>query len=120
MNKSFKNNVLYSVEMGHYKGKSGKINPNYGNRKLSKIYAENKEYAKQKQSRPGAQNGKAHQVALYDENWNYINTFDCLKYCAEYLIEKGYSKSNPCSLSTNLSTAISKNKLYLKHHFKTA
>ena len=37
---------------------SGMNNPNYGNRKLGLFYKEHPEIAKQKQSRPGKQNGR--------------------------------------------------------------
>lgn len=36
----------------------GENNPNYGNRKLSKFYKEHPEIAKEKQGRPGRQNGR--------------------------------------------------------------
>ena len=36
----------------------GENNPNFGNRKLSAFYAEHPEIAKQKQGRPGKQNGR--------------------------------------------------------------
>lgn len=37
---------------------SGENNPNYGNKKLSNFYKEHPDIAKQKQSRPGKQNGR--------------------------------------------------------------
>lgn len=37
---------------------TGEKKPNYGNRKLSKFYAEHPEVAKEKQSRPGDKNGR--------------------------------------------------------------
>lgn len=43
---------------GNLPDKRGEKNPNYGNRKLSQFYKEHPEIAKQKQSRPGAQNGR--------------------------------------------------------------
>lgn len=37
---------------------TGKNNPNYGNRKLSQFYKEHPDIAKEKQGRPGKQNGR--------------------------------------------------------------
>ena len=58
-------NVLYSRRANRYPDVTGDKNPNYGNRKLSKIYAEDKEYAKEKQSRPLGQNGRAVKCDLF-------------------------------------------------------
>lgn len=118
-----RDNVLYSIKNGNHictKDITGKNNPNYGNKKLSNIYKNNKEYAKEKQARLGDRNGRARRVALYDKHMNYIDTFSCLKYCAEYLIDNGFSKSTPESLSLNISTAIKNEKLYVQHYFKSA
>lgn len=118
-----KENVYYSINQGNHfctKNLNGSNNPNYGNNKLSIIYKNNKELAKLKQSRPGSKNGNAHPVILFDKNHNYIKNFDCLISCAEYLIANGYSKSNPKSLSLNISSAIKTKKLYIKHYFETA
>ncbi|MGN1342041.1 MAG: NUMOD4 domain-containing protein [Bacilli bacterium] len=116
-----KDNVLYSIEKGNHictTDMTGENNPNFGNKKLSKIYKKNKEYAKEKQSRPDDKNGRARKVKLYDKDMNYIETFTCLKFCAKYLIDNGFSKSTPEALSLNISTAIKNKKLYVQHYFK--
>ena len=50
------NNVKRSVV--NLPDRHGKNNSNYGNKKLSQFYKENPDIAKQKQSRPGKQNGR--------------------------------------------------------------
>lgn len=118
-----KENVNYSIKFGNHictRDLSGEKNSNFGNKKLSEIYKSNKEYAKEKQSRPDDKNGRARRVILYDKNMNYVETFTCLKFCAKYLIENGYSNSTPQRLSLNISTAIKKEKLYVQHYFKPA
>ena len=42
----------------NYPDRHGENNSNYGNRKLSQFYKEHPEIAKEKQSRPGTQNGR--------------------------------------------------------------
>lgn len=49
-------NIRYSKE--NYPDKHGENNPNYGNNKLHEFYQSNPEVAKEKQSRPGKQNGR--------------------------------------------------------------
>lgn len=118
-----KDNVLYSIKVGNHvctKDLTGENNPNFGNNKLSEIYKKDKAYAKEKQSRPDDKNGRARKVALYDKYMNYIATFSCLKFCAKYLIDNGFSKSTPEILSLNISAAIKQEKLYIQHYFKIA
>ena len=43
---------------------TGERNPNYGNRKLSAFYAEHKDISIEKQSRPGARNGRSKPVTV--------------------------------------------------------
>lgn len=72
-------NVLYSRRANRYPDVTGDKNPNYGNRKLSKIYAEDKEYAKEKQSRPLGQNGRAVKCDLFKICKNgekFVKTFE--------------------------------------------
>lgn len=85
---SHNDNVKYSKEAGHYVGKFGKDNPNYGNHKLSTIYKNNKELSKEKQSRPGARNGRAKAVDLYVDD-EYINRFNYIGELCKY-IKKEY------------------------------
>lgn len=81
-------NVAYSCERGRYVGKFGEDNPNYGNHKLSQIYAENKEYALEKQSRKGAVNGRAKQCKLICPNGEE-KIFGYQREVVNYLTELG-------------------------------
>lgn len=83
-------NVLYSRRAGRYPDQSGENNSNYGNRKLSKIYAQNKDLAKEKQSRPLGQNGRAIRCNLFaviDGKEELINAFDTQLEAAYWLCE---------------------------------
>ena len=82
-------NVRYSRKAGRYPSQKGELNSNYGNKKLSKIYAENKEYAKEKQGRPGKQNGRCKHCYLYDKNENLVKEFDYQREAVYYLWENG-------------------------------
>lgn len=102
-----------SFQINDYNGKN---NPNYGNRKLSKIYKENLEYAKEKQGRPGIQNGRCVPIAMYSEN--FYKEFPYIGSCVEYIVDSKISKNKAKSIFTNLSLAISNNKEYLGFNFK--
>lgn len=65
---------------------TGDKNPNFGNHKLSKIYKQNKSLSKEKQGRPGIQNGRCQRIELYYDG-NLIKTFDYMRQCCEYLKE---------------------------------
>ena len=86
--------------------KKGKSNPNYGNRKLSKIYANDKEYAKAKQGRPGKRNGRCVPVSLYDANMKLISKFDYYLECADYMLSTGMALGK----KENIAIQISKHK----------
>lgn len=85
-------NILHSRKAGRYPSMVGKNNPNYGNHKLSKIYKENSVLAKEKQSRPGIQNGRCRSVDLYYHG-ELIKSFPYYKLCCEYLMDKLNLKS---------------------------
>ncbi len=89
---SHTDNVKYSHENGRYKRRFGAENSNFGNRKLSEFYSKNPEIALEKQSRKGAQNGKAKPIELYKEG-EFIMKFDYIGDCCEYL-HKNHGFSN--------------------------
>lgn len=98
--------------------KQGEKNPNYGKHTLHKIYSENPELSKEKQSRPGAQNGKAKKIALY-ENGIFIKAFGCIKDCAQYLYDLGYTKYKVKNLTGHIPKSIKTNKpLFNKFTFE--
>lgn len=82
-----KENIAYSYKAGRYKGKFGKENPNYGNNKLHMRYLADKDFAKEKQSRPGGKNGKAKPCSLFHQTKGLIATFEYQREAVYYLVE---------------------------------
>ncbi len=80
-------NVAYSRKAGHYPDYTGEKNPNYGNDTLRLKYAEDKEYAKQKQGRSGGRNGKAKPCKLFHKTKGLIATFEYQREAVHYLTE---------------------------------
>ena len=113
-------NILHSKKNGRYKMRNfkGKNNPNYGNHILSDIYKNNPKLAKEKLSRPGSKNGRSVKVELYDEKMNYIDTFDWIGGCAEYLIKNNFTNATIDNIRNNITLAIKNDKKYLKHYYK--
>lgn len=77
-------NVLYSRKANRYPSQKGELNSNFGNRKLSKKYAEDKSLAKEKQSRPLGQNGRAKKCVLLQGN-KVLGEFNCQREAAYFL-----------------------------------
>lgn len=76
-------NISHTVtNKRHYTARDlhGDKNPNYGNRKLSKRYKD-KELSKQKQARPGTQNGRCVPVVMIEPDGNRT-TFGYIGMCA--------------------------------------
>lgn len=88
-------NVRYSV--CNKPDLTGDKNPNWGNKKLSKIYKENKELSLEKQSRKGAVNGRSVKVRLFEDGV-FIKEFDYVGACCEYMIENGMTTSTVDSM----------------------
>ena len=92
-------------------------NPNYGNRKLSKIYKENPQLALEKQSRKGTQNGRCVKVKLYNKD-NFVKEFSYIGLCLQYLIDIGVSKcKNIESLRSQVNKCIRNNATYKGYRF---
>lgn len=107
---SHANNIRYSVH--RRKDMSGENNPNYGNRKLSQIYADNPELSKEKQGRPGLRNGHCRSIDMY-LNGQLIEHFDYMSLCCVYLIERGYTKTiNPETVRSQINKAVKENGTY--------
>lgn len=87
-------NVHYSYVVGHYVGRFGERNPNYGNDTLHRRYMEDKSFAKEKQSRPGGQNGKAIKCWLQTLDKSEIYKFDFQRAAVSYLIERLHLKED--------------------------
>mgnify|MGYP004647281005 CR=1 FL=1 len=91
---SHKENVLYSRRANRYPNLMGEANPNYGNRKLSAYYKENKEVAKEKQGRPLGQNGKAKPCCLVNLLSDEQLKFSCQREAYYYLCDLGVIELN--------------------------
>ena len=69
-------------------------------------------------SRPNGQNGRAKKVELYDVNYNYISSFDCMSECAKYLTDKHNIKTNINTMITAIKNAALNNKVYKEYRYK--
>lgn len=98
--------------------KFGESNPNYGNRKLHQIYANNPELSKEKQGRPGLQNGRCVPIEVYKVDGEKINQFPYIKGAAEWLLQTEKTKANISTVCANISMAITKQKPYLGFTYK--
>lgn len=94
--RTHKDNVRHSVDAGRYVGKFGGDNPNYGNDTLSRKYKTDKELAKEKQSRPRKQNGRARKCQIItDRIFDDIpHRFDCQRDAADWVIDALGLESN--------------------------
>lgn len=79
-------NIRYSSLYGKRKDICGEKNPNYGNKALSEFYKNNPDVSKEKQSRPGARNGRATPVEIYQDG-KLVHTCAFLGECCLYMNE---------------------------------
>lgn len=111
---SRKDNVNYSnCNRPDYKGEK---NPNYGNHKLSEIYAKNKELAKIKQGRPKLQNGRCRKIKLYIDN-KLIKEFDYIVDCCIYIQEHYSPYSKLESIRCCIDKSVRENRSYKNMYF---
>lgn len=106
---SHQDNVRYSI--CNKPDTNGENNPNYGNKKLSKIYKNNKQYAIEKQGRKGLQNGRCVPIKLY-ENGILVQEFPYIALCCNYLIKQNITNSSAESVRGQINKCIRNNKLY--------
>ena len=115
-----KENVKYSIHNKNHictKDITGVNNPNYGNHSLSVRYANDKELCIEKQSRPGAINGRSRRISVYDGNSEV--EFDYIAKCAMHLISSGITSSDNVNyISTKISRAASSGKELFGMMFK--
>lgn len=90
----------------------GENNPNFGNDTLKKKLIKNPELKLQYYSRPGAQNGRAKTVKIYDKDHNYINTFSTIGEACEYIKGKTNCESLIDTMRANFSRSIKTGKEY--------
>lgn len=112
-------NVHKSIDAGRHictTDLTGDNNPNYGNRTLSKRYADDPLFALEKQSRPRSQNGRAVAISMTDgiTTWR----FPCMMDCADYLIQRGATNARPTSITSHLWYAMKNNSKYLGYTFE--
>lgn len=89
-------NIHYSIKMGNHictTNISGANNPNFGNKTLKRKYAENPILAKENNSRPGGQNGRARAVKLVNLETQEELAFDYMRAAAQYLIENNFTRA---------------------------
>lgn len=108
-------NVRYSV--CNKPDMNGKNNPNYGNKKLSKIYGENPDYALEKQSRKALQNGRCRKIRMFGNEVDL--TFDYMVECIRYIIDNKISNTkNIESIRGQIDKCIRHNRKYKGYSFK--
>lgn len=103
-----KQNVQYTVLANrHYASRdlSGSNNPNYGNRKLSKRYSSDKALCIEKQSRPGAKNGRCVPVIATDIN-GVAKEFAYILECADYIKNKNSITSAISTIALKISNSL--------------
>lgn len=114
-------NIHHTMNSGrHYcqRDLHGENNPNFGNHSLSQRYSSDKKLAKEKQSRPGAKNGRSLKIQAIINEQSLV--FDYIGECAEYLIQNKLVKSKSASnVSAHISKAAKENKKYYGHSFTT-
>ena len=104
-------NVRYSAQAGRKGNITGERNPNWGNRKLSQKYAEHPDLAKQCQSRPGTQNGRATSVTVYRSTENgreFVASFSYLGEASVFMCENYGFPSNPETFRVGVRRSVAK------------
>lgn len=100
-----------------HKNMYGEKNPNYGSTTLHEKYKANPEYALEKQSRPGKQNGRCVPIEMYKDG-ELVERFDYKRQCAQYLIDNGYVNGKVDSIVGGIDNSIKKNRPYKGFTFK--
>ena len=114
-------NIQYSIDSGNHISTTditGSNNPNYGNHMLSERYRNDPELAKEMQSRPGAQNGRAKAIKVIDTKNSEEFYFGFMREAAKYLIDNKLTKASKVDSVLNaLSRCAKTNKKY-KNRFR--
>lgn len=90
---------------------NGENNPNYGNHKLSKKYANDKLLSKEKQGRPGLRNGRCRKIKIFKDG-AMIAEFDYIVKCCEYIVENYSPNTKIYSIRSQIDKAIRNNSTY--------
>jgi hypothetical protein len=114
-------NIQYSIDSCNHISTTditGSNNPNYGNHVLSERYKDNPELAKENQSRPGSQNGRARKIKLIDTVEKTEIEFGYMRAAASYLIIRGFTKATTVdSVMNRLSMCAKSGKKYKKRFY---
>ena len=113
-------NIYYSIKMGNHISTtdvSGANNPNFGNDTLKRKYAENPELAKENNSRPGGQNGRARTVKLINLATKEELIFDYMRAAAQYLIQNGFTRAVDVDAVLNRISMSAKTGARIYKHF---
>lgn len=118
---SHTDNISHTLKGGRHitqvRDMSGKNNPNYGNRKLSKKYTNDPSLSKEKQGRPGAQNGRSKPTVMLLSDGSTIE-FPYIIACAQYLISNKIVRSRSVSnVSVMVSDAARNGREYYGYKF---
>lgn len=97
---------------------TGEKNPNYHNDTLHKKLEKHPELKKEYYSRPGGQNGRAVKLKLFDSEHNYIDTFDTIGDCAEYINKTVGSNSELNGVRSNIRIRMKKGMSYKGFYFE--
>lgn len=107
-------NVIYSL--CNRPDMSGEKNPNYGNRMLSQKYKENPELSREKQGRPGLQNGRCQPIDMYYDG-KFVKSFPYMLPCMQYLIDVGATKNKDVEyVRVRVNKSIKENKVIYKYY----
>ena len=112
-------NVRRSIERGSHVScwadYNGSNNPNYGNDTLRKRYAEDKDFALEKQSRPGGRNGRAVKTSVSRDGDAMV--FDTMTDAADYVMGQLQLRFKPQCLATKIPRLVEENKDYHGYYF---
>lgn len=106
---SHADNVRYSVP--NKPDTTGSNNPNFGNKKLSKWYAEHPEDALKNQSRKGTQNGRARAIKVLKNNI-LLGEFDLISKCCEFINSYFQTQIKIDSIRCQINRSIQENRTY--------
>lgn len=107
-------NVAYSAGTGRY-SHYGEDNPNYGCDTLRKKYAADPELSKEKNSRPGVQNGRCRKVKLINIETDEEICFDYTRQASQYLMNNGFVRAKKIdSISNRITLSIEKDAVFYK------
>ena len=90
----------------------GEKNPNWHNDTLKNKLKENPELKQQYYSRPGKQNGRCVAVDLYDKNDIFIQHFDYLSQCAQFIKDALKLESKVNTMAETMGRCIKNGKRY--------